>query len=211
MDVLSELHRVGAILLDRHFVYKSTKHGSGYINMDPLFPDVELVSAICAELVRPFEELFDSVAGPATGGIVLAFAAASQAGRPGVSAVWADKTVDGFAFQRAGFLDHVSGRRVLVVEDLLTTGGSVAAVCREVVRNGGALVGASVICNRGAVTAEQLGVPRLESLAAVNFEAVDQHQCPLCAAGVPIVTDIGHGATYQAEHPDYPGGYVTVL
>jgi orotate phosphoribosyltransferase len=211
MDVLSELDRVGAILLDRHFVYKSGKHGSGYINMDPLFPDVELVAAICAELVRPFEGSFDSVAGPATGGIVLAFAAAGQAGRAGVRAVWADKTADGFAFERAGFLGHVSGRRVLVVEDLLTTGGSVAAVCREVVRHGGELVGASVICNRGAVTAGQIGVPRLESLATVNFEAVDPQRCPLCAAGVPIVADIGHGAAYQAEHPDHPGGYVTVL
>ena len=43
LDILAELDRVGAILLDRHFVYKSGKHGSGYINMDPLFPDVALV------------------------------------------------------------------------------------------------------------------------------------------------------------------------
>jgi orotate phosphoribosyltransferase len=211
MDVLSELDRVGAILLDRHFVYKSGKHGSGYINLDPLFPDVELVSAICAELVQPFEDSFDTVAGPATGGIVLAFAAADRAARPNVRAVWADKTADGFAFERAGFLAQVSGRRVLVVEDLLTTGGSVAAVCREVVGHGGVLVGASVICNRGAVTAEQIGVPRLESLATVNFEAVDPQHCPLCAAEVPIVADIGHGAAYKADHPDHPGGYVTVL
>jgi orotate phosphoribosyltransferase len=210
IDVLAELDRVGAILLDRHFVYKSGKHGSGYINMDPLFPDVGLVSAIGSELVRPFANEFDTVASPATGGIVLAFAAAAQAGED-VAAVWADKHERGFAFERAGFVQQLAGKRVLVVEDLLTTGGSVIGVCREVERNGGTLVGVSAICNRGGVTAEQLGVPRLEALASVTFEAVTEEACPLCAAEIPIVEDIGHGAGYKAEHPDFPGGYVTLL
>jgi orotate phosphoribosyltransferase len=210
LDVLAELDRVGAILLDRHFVYKSGKHGSGYINMDPLFPDVALVSAICAELVRPFAGEFDTVASPATGGVVLAFAAASQAGSD-VAAVWADKSEQGFAFERAGFAQHLTGKRVLVVEDLLTTGGSVIGVCREVERHGGTLVGVSAICNRGGVTAARLGVPRLEALATVSFEAVAAQECPLCAARVPIVEDIGHGAEYKAQHPDHPGGYVTLL
>jgi orotate phosphoribosyltransferase len=186
LDILAELDRVGAILLDRHFVYKSGKHGSGYINMDPLFPDVALVSAIAAELVRPFAGEFDTVASPATGGV-------------------------GFAFERAGFAHHLTGKRVLVVEDLLTTGGSVIGVCREVERHGGTLVGVSAICNRGGVTAAQLGVPRLEALATVSFEAVAAQECPLCAARVPIVEDIGHGAEYKAQHPDHPGGYVTLL
>ncbi len=210
LDVLAELDRVGAILLDRHFVYKSGKHGSGYINMDPLFPDVALVSAIAAELVRPFADEFDTVASPATGGVVLAFATASQAGGD-VAAVWADKSEAGFAFERAGFIEHLTGKRVLVVEDLLTTGGSVVGVCREVQRHGGTLVGVSAICNRGAVTAQQLGVPRLETLATVSFDAVAEEACPLCAAQVPIVEDIGHGAGYKAAHPDYPGGYVILL
>lgn len=91
MDVLKELDRVGAVLLDRHFVYKSKKHGSGYINMDPLFPDVGLVSSICAQLVQPFEGEFDTVASPATGGVVLAFASAMQTPGRRPSAVWADK------------------------------------------------------------------------------------------------------------------------
>ena len=210
LDILAELDRVGAILLDRHFVYKSGKHGSGYINMDPLFPDVALVSAIAAELVRPFAGEFDTVASPATGGVVLAFAAASRAGSD-VAAVWADKREHGFAFERAGFAQHLTGKRVLMVEDLLTTGGSVIGVCREVERHGGTLVGVSAICNRGGVTAAQLGVPRLEALATVSFEAVAAQECPLCAARVPIVEDIGHGAEYKAQHPDHPGGYVTLL
>ncbi len=54
-------------------------------------------------------------------------------------------------------------------------------------------------------------MPRLETLATVSFDAVAEEACPLCAAQVPIVEDIGHGAGYRAAHPDYPGGYVTLL
>ncbi len=201
MDVLKELERAGAVLLDGHFVYKSGKHGSGYINMDPLFPDVGLVSSICAQLVLPFEGEFDTVASPATGGVVLAFASAMQTPGRRPAAVWADKNGDEFAFGRAGFVDHLAGKRVLVVEDLLTTGGSVIKVCREAEKHGAQLVGASVICNRGGVTAEQLGVPRLLSLAEVDFEAVDAPACRLCQNGVPIVEDIGHGAAYRRPIP----------
>jgi orotate phosphoribosyltransferase len=47
MDVMQELNSAGAVLLDRHFVYKSGKHGSGYINMDPIFPNIHVVKQIC--------------------------------------------------------------------------------------------------------------------------------------------------------------------
>ncbi len=210
-DIMQRLSNAGAVLLDYHFVYKSQKHGSGYINMDPIFPDVSLIASMAALMVRPFESEFDTVAGPATGGVVLAFAAASQT--PGVrpAAVWADKDGDEFRFERAGFVDHLIGKRVLIVEDLLTTGGSVAKVAAEVERHGGFVIGVSTIVNRGGVTARQLGVPYLEALANVSFEAVDASECPLCDAGVPIVVDIGHGRAYKVAHPDYHGGYIELL
>ncbi len=213
IDVLHELNKAGAVLLDRHFVYKSKRHGSGYINMDPLFPDAILTMQICAMLANPFDRTFDTVAAPAVGGVALAVltAAAASRGRARVYAVWADKDGDNFAFERAGFVDHLRAKRVMVVEDLLTTGGSVAKVCREAEKHGAKLVGVSVICNRGGVTAEQLRVPILEALTSVNFPAVDAAECELCRNDVPIVEDIGHGAQYRARHPDYAGGYVKLL
>lgn len=211
MDILALLNAAGAVLLDQHFVYKSGKHGSGYINMDPLFPDVGVISAICAELVKPFEREFDTVASPATGGVVLAFAAACQTPGATAAAVWADKVGGEFRFERAGFANHLEDQQVLVVEDLLTTGGSVEKVCREVEKHGGEVIGVSAICNRGGVTAEQLDVPVLRSLTEVNFEAVGADSCELCASGQPIVEDIGHGESYKAEHPDYHGGYIKLL
>ncbi len=214
MDVLQELGNARAVLTGRHFVYKSGKHGSGYINMDVVFPDLPLTRRLCELLAEPFrEDGIEVVAAPAVGGIVLAaFTALALDGPPpGVAAVWADKAGDAFSFERAGFADRLAGSSVLVVEDLLTTGGSVLKVCRLVEECGGAVRGLSVVCNRGGVTAAQLGVPRLEALTSVDFEAVDESDCELCRTGVPIVADIGHGAGFRARHPDYPGGYVELL
>jgi orotate phosphoribosyltransferase len=210
-DVLALLDGVGAVVLDRHFVYKSGKHGTGYINMDPLFPDVNAVSDLCRQLSLPFEGQFSTVASPAVGGVVLAFATACQVPGSKPWAVWADKDGDDFRFERAGFTDHLEGQRVLVVEDLLTTGGSVIKVCREAEKHGAEIIGVSVIVNRGGVTAEQLGVPRLEELASVSFDAFAPAECPQCAKGVPIVQDIGHGTSFKTEHPDYAGGYTKLL
>lgn len=231
-NVLVELESIGAVLLNRHFVYKSGKHGSGYINLDPLLPHVELVARICSELVAPFAGEIDTVAAPAVGGIELSVLAALAANRSALSAtgaecdrpsgeigdaasrvraVWADKTGDDFRFERSGFREQLAGKRVLVVEDLLTTGGSVMKVSAAAKNLGATIVGVSAICNRGGVTAEQLGVKRLETLADVSFEAFDAEACPLCRDQVPIVVDIGHGAKFRQDNPDYPGGYVMLL
>lgn len=215
MDVLKELERAGAVLLDKHFVYKSGKHGSGYINMDPLFPDTLLMGEIAKHLRDPFiDDRVEVITGPPTGGMLLATFAAmywpvSQGYR--TELVWADKQGDGFAFERAGFADRLNGKKVLVIEDLLTTGGSVNKVCREAEKHDAEIIGVSAVCNRGGVTAADLGVPRLEVLSEVNFEAIDADQCPLCAEDRPIVEDIGHGTEYKSDHPDYSGGYVRLL
>ena len=213
MNVLSELAGVGAILTGKHFVYTSGKHGPNYINLDPLFPAARLTFEICQLLAHPFVGQFDTVASPAVGGVVLCeltALAASTEERP-VYAVWADKVGGDMLFERAGFAKHLSQRRVLLVEDLLTTGGSLVKVLHRARDLGAEIVGASVICNRGGLTADTLGVPRLESLSEVSFEAFDADRCPLCAAATPIVEDIGHGAEYRAQEPGYGGGFVKLL
>lgn len=208
MDVLEKLGEIGAVFTGKHFVYASGKHGSGYINMDLMFPNVTLVAELCQQLIQPFEGQFDVIAAPATGGIELGVLSALAAGAPGV---WADKDGDGgFVFERAGFVAKIKGKRVLVVEDLLTTGGSVEKVAREVEKVGGLVVGISVVCNRGGVTAEGLKVPRLRALASINFAAEDPDTCSLCAANTPIVSNMGHGEAYKKNLPDYSGGYVTL-
>jgi orotate phosphoribosyltransferase len=216
MDVLALLQDRGAVYLDEHFVYKSKKHGSKYINMDPLFPDVTSMEILCEGLAKPFLGHVDTVAAAATGGIPLAmFTAMNLVGSSGdfayPQAVWADKKGDDFEFGRAGFAEALRGKRVLVVEDLLNTGDSVKKVIAQARLHGAEIIGVSVICNRGRETAESLGVPRLDALSSVDFQVFDADACPLCANDTRIVEDIGHGDEYKIKNPDYKGGYKKLL
>jgi orotate phosphoribosyltransferase len=214
-QLIVALDRAGAVLQDKHFVYKSGKHGPGYINMDPIYMNPFMMADIARKLLTPFDEtVINTIAAPAVGGVALVTYAGVEAAiryPDEIRIVWADKDGKDFRFERAGFVEQLKGKRVLVVEDLLTTGGSVVAVCREVEKEGGHVVGVSAICNRGGITAEQIGVPRLEALVEVNFSAVDVLDCELCAQFVPIVTDIGHGAAFEEENPHYKGGFVKLL
>jgi orotate phosphoribosyltransferase len=212
IDVLKELERLGAVIENRHFVYTSGKHGSAYINSDPMFPDVAKVAELADLLIEPFLGRVDTVVAPATGGIVLTVQAGLAFLRAGetVASVWSDKSNGGFVFERAGFTRHITNKRVLVVEDLLNTGGSVEKTCRLVEQHGGRLVGVSVVCNRGNSTAASLQVPELHTLAEVRMDVHEADACPLCAEARPIVDDLSHGDRYKAEHPDYAGGYISL-
>lgn len=207
MDILKELEKIGAVMTDKHFVYASGAHGPGYITMDPMFPNAKLMKEICKRLVEPFDDQFDAIVAPATGGIVLSVLCSQVSGRPGL---WADKSNGGFAFERTGFVEHIKNSRVLVVEDLLTTGSSVKKVCQQVEDNGGQVIGISTVCNRGGVTHEALDVPRLESLVSVSMTSEPAETCQLCASGRPIVVNVGHGDDFQQANPNYPGGYITL-
>lgn len=213
MDVLDELGKRGAILTGKHFVYKSGTHGPNYINMDPLFPDVNLLLSVCAQLCNDLLEWksYETVVAAATGGIPLAVLSALQTQWSGVSAVWADKRGDDFAFERAGFVNQIVGKTVLIVEDLLNTGDTTKKIIDLVRGHGGNVVGVSVICNRGPHTAESLDVPELFELSKVDFQVFPADTCSLCAEGRPIVEDIGHGNAYKEANPDYSGGYVKLL
>ena len=211
MDVMEALTRAGAVSNDRHFVYTSGRHGPTYINLDHLLPDIAVMTQISRELASPFSGMVDVVAAPAVGAIVLAVLTAQALSEDDneVAAVWADKTAGGdFLFDRAGFAERLRGRRVLVVEDLVTTGGSVRKVCREVERHGATIVAVSAICNRGGATAEGLSVPRLHTLSVLDSVSYPPENCPLCADSREIVVDVGHGAEFRQEHPRYLGGFV---
>lgn len=217
-EVLEQLENVGAITTDGHFVYTSGNHGPGYINMDPLFPYVDTVADLCNSMTDfVYNEGVahpDVVIGAATGGIPLAVFTAYEIGG-NTKAVWADKvgkdekgTV--FALDRLGFAQMLNGANVLVVEDLLNTGGTVKKIIALVRKHGGVVIGVSAICNRGDQTAESLDVPKLVALSEISLESFESDECSECARHVPIITDVGHGAEYSKNHPDYPGGYTTL-
>lgn len=98
---------------------------------------------------------------------------------------------------RRGYDKLVANSKVVVVEDILTTGKSAKATVEAVKKVGGEVVMVSAICNRGRVTAEALGVPHLEAVLDVKFEMFDPNDCPLCKKHVPISTEFGHGGEFM--------------
>lgn len=213
MNILDELKKRGAAYKGYHFVYKSGLHGSAYINPDMFLSDTPFVWELAPLMLEPYQNEFEVVVGPQAGGAALAEAAAFYAnlhgwGRYGeVTYVWADKAGDDFAFGRSSFANKLDGKLVLAFEDLMTTGGSVAKTCRAAEKCGAIVIGITGVVNRGNVTAEQLAVPRLEALANIDLGSVPAEDCPHCKALKPIVIDLGHGDKFQAEHPDYAGGW----
>jgi orotate phosphoribosyltransferase len=202
-DILKVLETHRALISDSHIVYTSGKHGAAYVNKDAIYPFTAAVSALCKEIADHFRgSAIEAVAAPAIGGVILSQWVAhhlkSEMCTP--IAVYAEKTAAGAFEFRRGYDHLLSGRRVLVVEDVLTTGDSLRDVCRAVTAAGGTIVAAAALCNRGAVTARALAVTsELFALIDLPLEAWDEGECPLCARGVPINIEVGKGREFLAR------------
>jgi orotate phosphoribosyltransferase len=205
-DVVEVLEEAGAVIRNSHLVYTSGRHGSVYINKDAMYPHTDAVAELCERVALRFSVRgIEVVAAPAIGGVILSQWVASSLTfidhhDVEVLAVYAEKEPDGsFAFRR-GYDRLLAGRKVLVVEDVLTTGGSLRAVIEAVRRCGGTIAGVAALVNRGGVTAEQLGSPvPLLALATIELESYPEEDCPLCRAGVPINTEVGKGRDFLAR------------
>jgi orotate phosphoribosyltransferase len=203
-EILNLLSTVGAVLIDDHFVYTSGRHGSAYINKDALYPHTNATDLLCRQIaLRYAGSDVDAVIGPVVGAVILAYAVArnlSELTSRDVLCVYAEKTADdGFTIKR-GYDKLLHGKRVLVVEDVLTTGQSVRKVVQAVRAEGGQVVAVAALCNRGAVRASDLAdVPELFALVEVQLDTWDAEQCPLCGRGVPVNTDVGKGRAFLAH------------
>lgn len=190
-----------AVITNSHVVYTSGKHGSAYVNKDALYPHVWKTARLCRMIADHFGNgQVQAVIAPAVGGIILSQWTAhflSSIGANEVLAVYADKIDDdGFIIKR-GYDKIISGMRVLVVEDVITTGGSVKKVVEASRAIGGYVVGVGALCNRGGVTKHDLAdVPKLFEVVNMRLDMWDEADCPLCAQDVPINTDVGKGREF---------------
>lgn len=185
---LQLFEEAGAIRSGGHFVYTSGRHGSTYVNKDAVYPDTERISELCsllADAVAGFRP--EVVCGPAVAGIIVAQWTGHHLGVP---AVYADK-VDGGLVLARGYDALVRDKRVVVVEDVVTTGGSLAKAVGAVQAAGGTVVAAAALVNRGGVSADDVDAPVLVSLLELDFASSPAGECELCAAGVPIDTGLG--------------------
>jgi orotate phosphoribosyltransferase len=177
-EVLEALTESGAVL-SGHFVLTSGRHSAGYVQCARVLEDTDLTTRLAraaAERVRDLD--VDLVAAPAVGGIIIGFAVAQALG---VKFIFSEREHGAMVFRRSFKIPE--GSRVLVVEDVVTTGGSVAEVIDLVERAGGTAVAVVSIIDRGNV--KRFTQP-LIPLLRLEVESWDPDSCDLCRSGVPV-------------------------
>jgi len=176
-----EVFRESSALLSGHFKLSSGKHSDTYLQCALVLADPARAEKLCTALAQKWSDVaIDTVIGPALGGVVVAYELARALGARGIFA----ERKDGAMMLRRGF--SVSpGERVLLVEDVVTTGGSALEVVQIVKATGAELAGVSALIDRGGGKAFPC---RFEALANVQPPLYDPDRCPLCERGEPITT-----------------------
>jgi len=179
-QALEIFRKVGA-LLDGHFRLTSGRHSAQYMQCALVLQYPELAQKFAAHLAQAFrQEAVDTVIGPAMGGILVAHEVARALG---TRALFTERE-NGVMTLRRGF--HMqAGERVLVVEDVITTGGSVREVIEVVQAQGAVPVGVGVLVDRSGGQAD-FGLP-LVSVLQLDLQTFEPQDCPLCAQGIPAV------------------------
>lgn len=180
-EVLQKFRQTGA-LLEGHFIYTSGRHGRQFLQAARVLQFPEHTEALCKALADKFAgDRVDLVVGPATGGIVLAYETARHLG---CRAAFTEKETDGTMALKRGFrIDP--GTRVLVVEDITTTGGSVKKSIDHLRARGAEVVGVGVLVDRSS--GEAVFDCRFESLARIAMQSWPPEECPACADAAPLV------------------------
>ena len=192
-----ELFRRSGALRDGHFLLKSGRHSDRYVEKFAVLADPAATSELCGFWAARHRDedgraTVDLVAGPTTGGVILAFETGRQLG---TRAIFAEEVRDPEAGPprrefRRGF-EIRPGERVLLVDDILTTGGSLLAMIPAVEATGGEIVGCHVLVDRSGglstLTSPSSGrVYPLRALWQLELATWEPADCPLCADEVPL-------------------------
>nr|WP_245669676.1 orotate phosphoribosyltransferase [Desulfuribacillus alkaliarsenatis] len=181
-DQILEILKETNVLQTGHFSLTSGKHSAEYMQCAQVLQYPDQASKLCnefAEFIKENNISVDLVVGPATGGIILAFETARLLG---TKTMFAERENGKMVFRRGFFVEP--GQKVFIVEDVITTGGSVKEVIEIVQEQGGIVVGVGVLVNRSPEPVDY-GVP-LKSLLKIQIETYNPETCPLCAKGVEM-------------------------
>jgi len=172
--------------LQGHFVYTSGRHGADYLEKFRILEDPRATTELAGMIAERFRPLKpELVAGPTTGGIILAFEVARLLG---VDAVYVERGETGGRVLRRGF-EISPDTRVLVVDDVVTTGGSLVETQACIANAGGVVIGVGVLADRTAGRVKT-DVPFYACLT-VDFPSYPPDECPLCAIGIPVAPPRG--------------------
>lgn len=178
--VVLDLFRQCGALLEGHFVLSSGLHTAGYLQCALVLQHPVHAATLGAALAeRVAETEMASVLSPALGGLIIGHEVARASG---VRAIFAERR-DGDLTLRRGFT-LAEGERVLIVEDVVTTGGSTRETMAVARQAGAEVVGAAAIINRGGADVG-FDVP-FSTLAEVSWPTYDPGDCPLCTEGIPV-------------------------
>lgn len=168
-------------IMEGHFLLTSGLHSPLYVEKFNVLQHPDYTEKLCRELASRFkDDRIETVVGPMTGGILLAY----ETGKAlGTRAIFTERENGRMTFRRGFSLSP--GERVLIVEDIVTTGGSVREVIDVVREAGGVPVAVGMLVDRSGGKADFSPVPHqaLLNLAVETFTAED---CPLCQKGVPM-------------------------
>jgi len=168
------------VLLDGHFLLTSGRHSRFYFEKFRVLQQPADAALFCRIIAEHFNDSdIDTVVGPTTGGIIIAFEVAREMGK---KAIYAERTADGRGFLRG--MSLAQGEKVLVVDDVMTTGGSVLETIEAVKKAGAELKGVAVFIDRSAEKPD-FGAPFF-SLYHEKVETFDPENCPLCKQGIPL-------------------------
>lgn len=179
-EIIAMLKEAG-VLLEGHFLLTSGRHSDKYMQCAKIFQDAKYSVPLCAELVAQYrDENVELVIGPAIGAISMSYEVGKQLG---VRNIFAERE-NGVMTLRRGFTIE-KGERVLIVEDVVTTGGSVREVMDLVRACGGEIVGVGSIVDRtgGAI---DFGVP-YRSAFSMDITSYEPENCPICKTGMPLI------------------------
>ena len=176
-----EILKEAGVLLEGHFLLTSGRHSNRYLQCAKVFRNAKYAEELCASLAEQFkDEKVELVIGPALGAIQMAYEVSRHIGCENFFA----EREDGAMTLRRGFVVE-KGQRVLVVEDVVTTGGSVREVIDLVKNAGGIVVGVGALVDRTGGEID-FGVP-FKAVISMKVESYDAADCPLCKQGIPVV------------------------
>lgn len=178
--LLNIFQQTGA-LLEGHFQLTSGLHSSRYLQCALVLQYPEHAEFVGRALAESFkEDRVDAVVAPAIGGIVVAHETARAIG---ARVLFTEREAGVMTLRRGFRLSR--GERVLVVEDVITTGGSTRETIQAVIDADGVVIGAGSMVDRSGGGVD-LGV-RYQSVLTLDVAAYDPAECPLCADGIPAI------------------------
>lgn len=176
-DLILEHFMKTNALLKGHFILSSGLHSSKYLQCARAIQRPEDATRFGKAIAEKYSGVgIDTVVSPAIGGLIIGFTVAQALG---VRFIWTERE-SGKMTLRRGF-SVSEGEKVLVVEDVITTGGSTRECMGALTAGGAVIIGAASIIDRSAGKAD-IGVPR-ESLAMLDVPSYQPDSCPMCAAG----------------------------